>query len=145
MLLKYISSCADLERMIFVQELEYQLLKDLKTLGLRTDFDLNIKGYSKTFFGRYNPNKNEITLYIYKYKNRDIAYSYKDILLTLIHECIHCEQWNDPCYVRVKGVMHNTEFKNLYNKYSNRAKALLLYREVVNNYESRTQAKMVVC
>jgi hypothetical protein len=32
----------------------------------------------------------------------------------------------------VKGIMHNAQFKELYANYSNRARALLLLREVVH-------------
>jgi hypothetical protein len=113
-----------------MQELEEKLLSDLSNVGLVEDFNLSLRGYSKSYFGRYDPNTNTVILYVDKTPEGDM-FSYQDLLLTLIHEVIHCKQWSNPEFHRVKGVMHDPEFKRLYNMYSNRVKALSLFREVV--------------
>mgnify|MGYP003293369203 CR=1 FL=1 len=113
-----------------MQELETQLRKDLSKIGLNVDFTLSLRPYSKSYFGRYDINTSTIIVYVNKTPNGD-RYSYEDILLTTIHEAIHCKQWHDPKYKRVRGVMHDLEFKRLYSIYSNRAKAIILFREVV--------------
>ena len=109
-----------------------RLLHDLRLIGIAVPFNLDLRGYSKYYYGRYNPNTNTVIVYPYKTVGGEL-YSYKDILKTAIHECVHCIQWQDPNFVRYKGVMHDAQFKSLYNKYVDRAKALLMFREVLNN------------
>lgn len=113
-----------------MQELEENLLEDLHRVGLAEKFNLVLKQYSKSYFGRYDPNTNTVTLYVNKTPEGEM-FSYQELLLTLIHETIHCKQWSSPDFHRTRGVMHDPEFKRLYNQYSNRAKALSLFREVV--------------
>ena len=115
--------------------LEERLLKDLRDIGINVPFTLNVRGYSKTYFGRYDPNTNKVILYPYKTPKGDM-YSYLDILLTAVHECSHCIQWSDPTFVRYKGIMHDAEFKKLYGKYSNRARAKMLFKEVTESGKS---------
>lgn len=115
---------------VTVQELYFKLIKDVESLGISANFKLELSGYSKTYFGRYDPNTDKITVYVYKDLKCTIMYDYKDLLLTVIHEVIHCMQWNDKSFIRRKGIMHDAEFHALYNQYSNRAKAYLLLREV---------------
>ena len=99
------------------QELYNRLLKDLNKLGVDTDcFDLSIRGYSKTYFGTYNPNNNKISLYVYPYKDSVFMYPYKDLFKTLLHEVSHYLQYQDPFFIRYKGIMHNKEFYLIYNK-----------------------------
>lgn len=113
-----------------MQGLYFKLLRDLRSVGITVDFDLELKKYSKTYYGRYDPNKNKITLYVYQDKECTYKYSYEDLLMTLIHEAIHCMQWKDETFVRIKGIMHDTEFYKLYEEYSDRARAILLFKEV---------------
>ena len=115
-----------------MQELEKQLKEDISRIGLTEEFNLSLRPYSKTYFGRYDPNTSTVIIYVQKNTEGDL-YPYVDLLLTTVHEVIHCVQWHDPNFKRVKGVMHNTEFKKLYARYSNRAKAMLLLREVNRN------------
>ena len=117
-----------------MQELETSLRKDLSKIGLDVKFTLSLRPYSKSYFGRYDPNKNIIILYVYKTPD-GAMYSYEDLLLTTIHEAIHCLQWSNPEFKRVKGVMHDLEFKRLYDLYSNRARARILFREVLQSYD----------
>ena len=117
-----------------MQELEMRLRNDLSKVGLDVDFTLSLRHYSKSYFGRYDVATSTIILYVYKTPNGEM-YSYEELLLTLIHEAIHCWQWHNPKYKRVKGVMHDPEFKRLYALYSNRARARLLLREVIQ-YDS---------
>lgn len=121
-----------------MQELETQLRKDLSKIGLDIDFKLSLRPYSKSYFGRYDINSSTIILYVQKTPKGDM-YSYEDLLLTTIHEAIHHKQWHDPNYKRVRGVMHDLEFKKLYAIYSNRARARILFRKVMsydNLYEA---------
>jgi hypothetical protein len=107
-------------------------MRDVKAIGMPTNFKLVIRPYSKTFYGNYLPDKRQINLYVYSDEQCTKLYSYESLLLTFIHEITHCIQWSDPNYRRVKGIMHNAQFKELYANYSNRARALLLLREVVH-------------
>ena len=117
-----------------MQELETQLRNDLSKIGLDVEFNLSLRKYSKSYYGRYDVVTSTIIVYVHKNPNGDM-YSYEDILLTTIHEAIHCKQWHDPNYKRLRGVMHDTEFKRLYALYSNRARARILLRKVIN-YDS---------
>lgn len=113
-----------------MQDLYHRLLKDMKAIGIPTDFTLEIKPYSKTYFGRYDPNSNKVTVYVYEDKDCTRMMSYEEILLTSIHEAVHSIQWNDKSFVRRKGIMHDADFFRLYNMYSDKAKSMLLIREV---------------
>lgn len=116
-----------------MQDLYHRLLKDMKAIGIPTDFTLELKGFSKTYFGRYDPNSNKVTVYVCENKSCTKRYKYEEILLTCIHEAVHAMQWNDKSFVRIRGVMHNADFYRLYNLYSDRAKSILLLREVRND------------
>ena len=113
-----------------MQDLYHRLLRDMNAVGVPTDFTLELKGFSKTYFGRYDPNLNKVTVYVCENKSCTKRYEYQEILLTCIHEAIHAMQWHDKSFVRRRGVMHNEEFYRLYNMYSDRAKSILLLREV---------------
>ena len=102
-----------------MQDLEMRLRNDLSKIGLNVDFTLSLRPYSKSYFGRYDINSSTVIVYVQKTPNGEM-YSYEDILLTTIHEAIHCLQW------------HNPEFKRLYALYSNRAKARVLFKEVIS-------------
>ena len=117
-----------------MQELETRLRNDLSKIGLDVEFTLSLRPYSKSYFGRYDIATSTIIVYVQKTPKGDM-YSYEELLLTTIHEAIHCKQWHDPKYKRVRGVMHDLEFKRLYALYSNRAKARILLREVMS-YDS---------
>lgn len=116
-----------------MQELYNMLMRDLKAIGIKADFTLVIKPYSKTLYGSYNPNNRTVILYVYRDSKCTKLFPYKNLLFTAIHECIHHIQWSDEDFIRLRGVMHNAEFYELYERYTNRAKALLLLREVVSN------------
>lgn len=114
-----------------MQELFSLLLKDLKTVGVPISArQLVIKNYSSCNYGTYNPNTDKITLYVSREKDRYVPYNYEDILMTAIHECCHYMQWHDPDFVRVRGVMHNPQFYKMYNKYAEKANAMLLMKEI---------------
>lgn len=113
-----------------VQKLYSELLNDIKDLGIRADFKLILKPYSKSFYGRYNPNNRKIILYVYSNEELTKMYSYEELLLTLIHEVVHCIQWDNPNYKRVRGIMHDAEFKRIYSEYSKRAKTKLLFKSI---------------
>jgi hypothetical protein len=114
-----------------VRELHDQLVNDIRKLGIKVDFELVLKNYSKSFYGRYDPNTNKVILYVYQDENCIRPYPYRELLLTVVHECCHCIQWHSPSYVRVRGVMHDRGFSELFNYYSDKANALCLLREVI--------------
>ena len=115
-----------------MQDLYHRLLKDMSSIGIPTTFNFELKPYSKTYYGRYDPNLDKVTVYVYEDKSCRRMMRYEDILLTSIHEAVHSIQWKDESFVRRKGVMHNTEFFTLYNAFSDKAKSMLLIREVRN-------------
>jgi hypothetical protein len=119
-----------------VQELEHNLLEDLKSIGLNVEFNLKIRKYSKSHFGNYNPNNNTISIYVFADSGCTRMYPYEELFLTLIHEAIHCLLWNDPNHVRVYRVLHDVEWKELYSYYSTKAKVMLLLKEVHRSEEA---------
>ena len=118
------------EEMISVQELYHRLLIDLRKVGITVVFNLELRPYSKTYYGRYDPNVNKVTLYVYEDKACTKMTKYEELLMTLIHEAVHCIQWHDKSFVRRKGVMHDAEFHRLFNMYKDKAKSILLLREI---------------
>ena len=105
-----------------MQELYHRLLSDLKQVGIKPSFTLELRPYSKTYYGRYDPNLDKVTVYLYEDKARTKLTKYEELLLTTIHEAVHAIQWHDKSFVRRKGVMHNADFHRLYNMYAERAK-----------------------
>ena len=105
--------------------LHKRLIADISRVGLPTDFELELRGYSKVYDGRYDPNTCRILLY---HTNRDGDMREYDILLRIaIHEAVHHYQWNhDPDFVRVKGVMHDPAFHDIFSECLVRAKRLNL-------------------
>ena len=69
-----------------LQELYHRLTRDMSRVGIPLDFTLELKSFSKTYYGRYDPNSNKITVYIFEDKSCTRMYSYEGILMT----CIHC-------------------------------------------------------
>lgn len=123
-----------------MQELKCLLLDYLQKIGVQTEFNLELKEYSKSFYGRYNPNNNTVILYVFQDNSLNTSYRVWDLLKTLIHEVCHCEQWNDPKFVRHRGVMHNTDFWRRYNKYVSIARELLTIKEKGVQYINETIA-----
>ena len=113
-----------------MQELHHRLLTDLRKVGINESFRLELRPYSKTYFGRYDPNVDKVTLYVYEDKSCTRYIKYEDLFMTLIHEAIHCIQWHDNTFVRRKGVMHDAEFYRLFSEYKDKAKSILLMREI---------------
>lgn len=108
--------------------LTIKILKDLKLLGLspsKLKYDLQFKNYSSCYYGKYlRPRNNEylpkVFIYLYKDPHNKELFEYKELISTVIHEICHHLQWSNPDFVRVKGVMHNKEFWDLWNKYMNK-------------------------
>ena len=99
--------------------LESYLKSDLRMLGLPTDFTLDFRGYSKTYYGRYYITQKTIVVYILGEDGERLPY--EDILDTVLHEALHHYQHHyEEGFVRKKGVMHNLNFKSMYSKYVNR-------------------------
>ena len=110
------------------QELLYNLKRDLQFLALDLNYvDIIIaKKYVKTYYGLYYPKTNKrgafIRIYPYMSTSNDCMYSYTHLLDTTIHEMCHHLQYSDDNYIRVIGVVHDSEFWELYNKYITLAK-----------------------
>lgn len=116
-----------------MQELYTRLKAEVEEIGIEQDYELVLKRYSKSFFGRYDTSSKRVILYVFEDKECTRMFSFEKLLCTLIHELIHCIQWNDPDYVRYKGVMHDAEFHKLYHYYSRLARARLLLKEMKTN------------
>lgn len=112
-----------------MRELTHRLQQDIRAIGITVDFDLELKPYSKTYFGRYDPNINKITLYVYEDKKCTKEVPYKELLLTAVHEAVHCIQWSNKSFVRRKGVMHDAEFYRLLGMYTRRVEHLMCGKE----------------
>lgn len=128
-----------------LQSLYNRLLHDLKLLGIKFTFTLELKPYSKSYYGRYNPNTNKITLYVYEDKECTKLYSYNKLLDTLIHEFTHYVQYNNPKFTRFKGVMHDKNFVVLFNYYRQRIYHILFWREVRSIEKSDKIQSMAKC
>lgn len=100
-------------------KLENRIKNDLQKIGLRVDFDLDIRGFSSRLDGTYDPNKSKVVIYA---SNRDGSLrDYEIIMEIVIHEAVHHLQWkHDPTFVRVKGIMHNANFWKYYNIFNDR-------------------------
>jgi hypothetical protein len=98
------------------KELAELILQVLSTIGLPVDFKLDIRGYSRTYNGRYDPRKEKIILYSLDEEGRTLALNH--LILVVIHEAVHHYQWkHDITFTRVKSVMHNEDFKSLEATY----------------------------
>lgn len=115
------------------EKLYHRLFFDLHRLKMPVDeIDLYIRPFSKTYYGRYFPSEDgrpRIFVYPFANKSNSLCYSYTLILTTAIHEMVHHIQYTDPNFKRYKGVMHDTQFWQLYNHYVNRARKLHLIKE----------------
>lgn len=106
----------------------------MTSIGLPVDeVEVVFRPYSKTYYGRYYPSKNEdkarprVVLYPYEVDGSFMSYCL--ILDNGIHEFIHHLQYVSGSFIRRKGVMHNQDFWKLYNFYKNRAAKLGLCEE----------------
>lgn len=108
--------------------LKKQLYMDLHKVGLPTDFELELRGYSKVYNGLYYPDKCKVVIFTLESNGETIPY---DILLkSLIHEATHHYQWKHQSgYKRIKGIMHDTTFHRINTKCVNLAYDLKLLKE----------------
>jgi hypothetical protein len=106
-----------------------RLYRDIRVLGLPTDFTLEIRGYSKTKFAMYEPHNRKVILYPLQ-STEGKKYSYTTLLMQTVHEALHHYQWwHDPNFIRVKGVMHNLQFKVSEKEYRVKVYQLLNERK----------------
>lgn len=116
---------------------EYSLIQliyaHLKQLGLPCDVDIELRGYSETYNGRYDTENQRIFLYHLECDGTLIDLD--TLLSTARHEAIHHYQWrHDPNFKRVQGTMHNAEFdrlEKLYNIKCERMRGEYYEREVL--------------
>lgn len=110
-----------------LSELLHRLLSDLRALKLPVDdVDVFFRPYSKSYYGRYYPatKKLRARMFIYPLANtRGDLLDYDTVLTTAIHEFCHHIQYSSG-FTRVKGVMHNEQFWQLYNRYTSKAQEL---------------------
>ena len=118
-------------------ELYQKLVGDLTLLNLPVEeVNIVLRPYSDTYFGRYFPDKQRIFVYPYKIKEGKFM-CYSQILCTSIHELVHHIQYQDPNFVRKKGIMHDPQFWKLYNHFIDRAVNLgIIKREEVETIVS---------
>ena len=118
--------------------LKDRLLCDLKSLRINVEgFELVLKPFSKSYYGRYVPKSKKIFLYVYSDKEQNHLYKYSQLFETLLHEVVHYLQWTDPDYVRVKGVMHNEEFFKLFNRLLSEHKRKRVLKRVIETPKIR--------
>lgn len=114
-------------------KLHRKLLKDLKKVFKGVDlpeFTLTLKGYSSRSYGKYKPDTRTIVLYCYEDKQETRLYAYDHLLNILIHEIVHHLQWSDESWTRKKGIMHDTQFYELLNKYVSKMADMILRGEI---------------
>lgn len=112
-----------------------KLKRDLEDLGLPyKEVVLVIRPFSKTYYGRYYPSDTKPKIYLYPYANKCGALDNYDLILsTVIHELVHHIQYTDPNFDRIKGVMHDAKFWEIYNYYIGKAKAFSKISEDFNS------------
>ena len=108
-----------------IEEMKHRLMTDLNLIGIPADeVDFFIRPFSKTYYGRYFPvvdSKDRPKIYVYPYENvKGDLMPYEQVLDIAIHEMCHHIQYSNG-HVRVKGVMHDTNFWKLYNRYHDKA------------------------
>lgn len=94
---------------------KHRIFRDLKKAGLPTDFELDLRGYSKRLEGTYNPNTKVVIVYAREVDG--MLRDYDEILEIALHEAVHHYQWNyEEDFVRKRGIMHNANFYKKYNE-----------------------------
>lgn len=124
------------------ERLYNRLLFDLRRLKLPIDeVDLYFRPFSKTYYGRYFPiiGEGRPRIFMYPYERNGQFMKYSDILKYTVHEMCHHIQYMDSSFVRLKGVMHDTNFWKLYNHYIKRATKL----KMGDFYESKVSENAV--
>lgn len=101
-----------------MKRLSKKIKSDLHQLNNNTDFDIELRGYSKTVWGIYHPDRKLIVLYPFICPSKEFMRSYDDLFLTALHEYVHHLQYSNPSFTRYHGVMHDAEFWKLYDQYS---------------------------
>lgn len=102
-----------------MRELSERLLHDLREIGIDTEgFELVLRPFSKSYFGRYEVIKRRVIVYVYKDAEKNERYDYTSLMKTAIHEVVHHLQYQNPDFVRYKGIMHDAQFKRMYKYYA---------------------------
>ena len=98
---------------MLTEEKLYNILVEVSGVS---DFHLELKPvYSKTYWGRYFPKKSLIRLYALKECGEQ--YPDEDLIREGLHELTHHIQYHHvPFWTRKKGVMHDYDFWELYNR-----------------------------
>lgn len=92
---------------------EQSLIRDVRYItGI--EVHIEVRPYNKNYYGGYYPYTDTVVVYLRPDKGSP-PYSYRTLLETALHEAVHCMQWRDPLFKRVKGVMHNPDFYKKLN------------------------------
>ena len=115
-----------------LKELEELLRCEAEKIGLTDPYNLEIRGHSKSYWGKYNPNTNTVILYVLDDNGK--LYPLWDIMKAFIHELIHCR----PCQhesvsVAIDRFSHISIFQaqrnnNRFAALEQRKDYLILYR-----------------
>ena len=95
-------------------KLRDRLFNDLQELSFEDVGvpDIEIRGSNKSYLGLYIVRIPCIV--IYTGMEREFTYTYDELLDTALHEYVHHVQY-ERGFTRVRGVMHNKEFWEIYN------------------------------
>lgn len=104
-----------------MKNLENKFRQDFVSMGILDRVPIVMKKYSKTRWGRYNPNKDEIIIYVYASKDCREMIDYHSLFKALLHEYVHWVQYHSKSWKRQKGVMHDEEFWKMYHSLLNTA------------------------
>ena len=115
-----------------MKNLENRFNQDFVAMGIHDRVPIVLKKYSKTRWGRYNPNKDEIIIYIYTSKDCTNQIEYHSLFKALLHEYVHWLQHHSKNWKRRKGVMHDEDFWKMYRSLLNIAveRGILYEREI---------------
>lgn len=117
--------------LVSVRELPHLLKNDAEKLGVKVDYTLRLRKYSRKNFGTYNPRTHVVTLYVFQDEQGQVPYTYEELFHTLLHEIVHCMQFSELGFVRIKGVMHDAEFYHVLRDLESRAPRVLQDRRDV--------------
>lgn len=106
----------------------------MKLIGIPTDFILDIRKQSKSYWGRYDPNKKEVIVYSPHDTDSTVEWWEEAV----IHESIHHYQYYHTKYTRKRGVMHDPKFKALFQTFKSKFERMLTntkFKETVEYIE----------
>lgn len=102
---------------IINEQLKSHIISDLKLVDVPTDFNLEFRGYSDSYWGRYYTKQKKIVVFVLSTKDGQAYYPYSTILNVVLHEATHHYQYtHEDGFKRAKGIMHNPNFNRFYSQ-----------------------------